>query len=496
MKHGSDESIPARLRKSVSAASLVGSLTLACWLTILVLVWPATLRAGEFKAGAAAVVITPPVGTPLAGFYSLRPSAGVLDDLYAKAIVVEQDGVKAAFVALDLAYTTRSGVAAARELIARECGIAPGRVMISATHTHTGPVQPRDNLMDDLTGVREPLAVEFTAKLPTLIALAVSEASAKLVPARTSAAMGREESVSFNRRSWMNDGTVAWQPPKLSPNIVRPAGPTDPDVGVCYFESAAKNAVPLATYVNFAMHPTVMGGLKCSADYPGRIARRFAEFKGDNMVTFFANGCCGNLNQCDPNWADPQHGTDEAERIGTLLAAAAFRAWPKLEPLKSFAPRARATMVTLPRRKITDAEVTEARRMADDIGKKQMGTVAMANAVCILDTLKHEGTPLTAEVQAIAFSDELAIVALPGEIFVELGLALKRASPFKHTFIAELANGSIGYIPNRSAYAEGQYEVVSARGAEGAGELLMDAALKLLKDLRSPEATANHQPTN
>lgn len=452
--------------------------------------------AAGFKVGAAAVVITPLTGTPLAGFYAKRPSAGVLDDLYAKAIVVEQDGEKAAFVALDLAYTTRPAVTAARELIAKECGIAPERVMISATHTHTGPVQPRDNLMDDLTGVGEPLAVEFAAKLPSLIARAVAEASAKLVPARASAAIGREEGVSFNRRSWMKDGTVAWQPPKLSPNIVRPAGPTDPDVGICYFESAAKNAAPLATYVNFAMHPTVMGGLKCSADYPGRIARRFAEFKGENMVTLFANGCCGNLNQNNPAWADPQHGPGEAERIGTVLAAAAFRMWPKLEPLRTFAPRARATMVTLPRRKITDAEVSDARRLVDEIGKKQFGTVAMANAVCVLDTLKHQETPLTAEVQAIVFSDEFAIVALPGEIFVELGLALKKASPFKCTFIAELANGSIGYVPNRSAYAEGQYEVVSARGAEGSGELLVDAALALLKDLRSPVPTANHPPTN
>ena len=75
------------------------------------------------------------------------------------------------------------------------------------------------------------------------------------------------------------------------------------------------------------------------------------------------------------------------------------------------------------------------------------------------------------------------VVSLPGEIFVELGLAIKKASPFKHTFIAELANGSIGYIPNRSAYAEGNYEVVSARCAEGSGEMLVDAAVKLLKEL-------------
>ncbi len=93
--------------------------------------------------------------------------------------------------------------------------------------------------------------------------------------------------------------------------------------------------------------------------------------------------------------------------------------------------------------------------------------------------------PLEAEVQVIAFSDDLAIVALPGEIFVELGLAIKAASPFKHTFIAELANGSIGYVPNREAYPQGNYEVVSARGDAGSGEKLVETALKLLEEVHA-----------
>jgi len=157
-----------------------------------------------------------------------------------------------------------------------------------------------------------------------------------------------------------------------------------------------------------------------------------------------------------------------------------------LEPRKTFALRVRSTLVTLPRRKITDNEITEARRIADQMGKKKLAIPVMANAVCILDTLANKDTPLEAEVQVIAFSDDLAIVSLPGEIFVELGLALKKASPFKHTFIAELANGSIGYIPNRSAYPEGLYEVVSARCAEGSGEMLVDAAVKMLKEIAKP----------
>jgi hypothetical protein len=81
-------------------------------------------------------------------------------------------------------------------------------------------------------------------------------------------------------------------------------------------------------------------------------------------------------------------------------------------------------------------------------------------------------------------------VSLPGEIFVELGLAIKQDSPFPHTIIAELANGSIGYIPSRRAYAQGNYEVVSARCAEGSGERLVDAALRLLKGLHA-EARLN-----
>lgn len=445
----------------------------------------ATVHAGAFQAGAASVVISPPDGTPMAGFYSFRGSNGVIDDLYAKAIVVEQDGAKAALVVLDLSGTTRPAVAAARKLIADQCGIPPERVMISATHTHSGPVQLRDNLMDEITGAKQPLAQEFGNQLPVQIARAVAEANAKLAPAQATGGLGREEHLSFNRRSWMKDGTVAWMP-KLNPNIVRPAGPIDPDVGVLYFAAATKKDAPLAAYVNFAMHATAVGGTKICADYPGALYQRMGEFLGPQAVTLFANGCCGNINQIDPQWAGQRNGAPEAARIGTVLAAAVFKLWPQLQPLHSFAPRARSVQVTLPRRQITEEEVVAARSLAERFGKEKLTTPAMANAVCVLDTVQHKDTPLQAEVQVIAFSDEVAIVALPGEIFVELGLAIKKASPFPHTLIAELANGSIGYIPNSSAYPEGQYEIVSARCAAGSGELLVDAAVRLLNEVAKP----------
>jgi hypothetical protein len=101
----------------------------------------------------------------------------------------------------------------------------------------------------------------------------------------------------------------------------------------------------------------------------------------------------------------------------------------------------------------------------------------------VLDVAGRDGKPLEVEVQVIALGDEVAWVSLPGEIFVELGLAVKKASPFRYTLIAELANGSVGYVPDRPAYAQGNYEVVSARCAEGSGELLAETAVRLLKEL-------------
>jgi neutral ceramidase len=439
-----------------------------------------------FRVGAAQVEITPPVGTPRGGAYALVRSVGVIESLFAKAIVIEQEGSKVAFVALDVAYTPRTLVESARKLIAEQTGIAADRIMISATHTHSGPTLTRDSMMDEITGGKTPQVLELMGKLPGLIAKAVADADARLEKANLSAAIGREEHLSFNRRFVMKDGTYSWQGPKLSPNIARPTGPIDPEVGVLHFATANKQALPIATYVNFAMHPTLIGGNKFSPDYPGYLARRLADYYGDDMLTFFANGCCGNINQNDVRWAELQSGEVHAERVGTILAAAVFRAQPNLETQQTIAPRVRSRMITLQRRSFTEAEIAEARNIALNIADRKQSIPTKAKAVCILDTLANKDVPLNVEVQVVAISDKVAIVSLPGEIFVELGIALKIASPFKYTLIAELANGSIGYIPNRSAYPEGLYEVLSARCVEGSGELVIDEALKMLNEVANP----------
>jgi neutral ceramidase len=395
--------------------------------------------------------------------------------------VLEKDGTHAALIVLDLSGTVRPVVEAARKAIQEQCGIEGDHVMISGTHTHTGPQQPRDSLMDEITKVNSPPGVAYISSLPGLIAESVKQAKARLAPVSASAAMGKAEGISFNRRVLREGQQEAiWQPGSLKQGD-RPAGSVDPDLGLLVFEAAGK---PVASFLNFAMHPTsVGGGLKISADYPGVFTRLVSERHGPDMISVFANGCCGNINHGD--YITGKRRT--TLELGTALADAADAAWPSLKPLKADKLRIRSEQVTLNRRSFTEAQITKAKNLAaSSMAADKFSTVPMAEAVCILETVAKQNVPLQAEVQVIAFSDDLAIVSLPGEIFVELGLALKKASPFKHTFIAELANDSIGYIPNREAFPQGNYEVVSSRAEVGSGEKLIEVALKLLGEVRQP----------
>ena len=202
--------------------------------------------ADDFKAGAASVDITPPVGTPMAGYYAERLSQGVHDPLYAKAVVMESGGKKAALVCLDLISTTAPMVDEARREIEKTTGVPGADVMISATHAHTGPVLQGRGPREDAFGGKNPLARKYGEELPGKIAEAVRRAEKALRPAKVAAGHGRESSIAFNRRFHMTDGTVGWNPGKLNPKILKPAGTIDPDVAVVYFEAADKDRTPLA----------------------------------------------------------------------------------------------------------------------------------------------------------------------------------------------------------------------------------------------------------
>lgn len=443
---------------------------------------PAT--AGDLRVGAASVKITPEVGTPMAGYYFLRPSEGVHDDLFAKALVIEKDGVKAALVALDLITTSRDLVEAARREIGGSTGVPSDHVMISATHAHTGPVITSRSARDDALGGASELTRNYNAALPAKIAEAVRLAESALAPATASAATGHEASIAFNRRFHMKDGSVGWNPGKLNPQILKPAGTIDPEVPFVYFE--AKDRKPVATYVNYAVHLDNVGGARLSADMPATLARCLGDYKGPGMVTLFTAGCCGDINHIDVRWAEKQGGFDNAARMGIILAGSVLRDWPRLERVGDGSLRTRSAAVRLDLAPITPEDITKAREVVARRADPKAGQPTFLESVKafqVLDVVAREGKPIEVEVQVVALGNDLAWVSLPGEIFVELGLAIKQGSPFQQTIVAELANGAIGYIPSRRAYAQGNYEVVSARCAEGSGERLVDAAVGLLKEL-------------
>ncbi len=439
---------------------------------------PVGVGADGLRVGAAAIVITPPSGTPLAGYYYKRLSDGVLDDLYSKAVVVERDGIKAAIVVLDLISLPRAVVEAARKLIESQTGIPGANVMIGATHTHTSPVVSENRTRGVLDGGDTEPALRYTAALPGLIAQSVAEANKRLAPARGSAAIAREEAISFNRRFWMRDGSVSWNPPKLDKNIIRAAGPIDPEIGFLYFETPDEK--PITTIVNFALHADTVGGTRVSADYAGQLSRLLGEFRGREMLTLFALGACGNINHRDVFWRDRQKGINEAFRIGSVLAGAINRSWDDLKPFDPGAIQVRSELVNLPLAPITDGDVMQADEVFKRVNTPQTKFMEQVKTFQVLDVKARQGRPLEVEVQVITIGRDVAFVSLPGEVFVELGISIKKASPFPYTMIVELANGSIGYIPNKSAYPEGNYEVVSARCAAGSGEMLVTTAAKML----------------
>jgi len=447
----------------------------------------AAARAEELRVGIAALDITPPLGAPMAGYYHARGADGVVDPLHAKALVIEYEGRRAALVVLDLISVPRTVTDRARAEIGDSLEIPGECVMVSATHTHTGPeLAGRGRRGDDQTAGTT-ITAQYTDALPGKIAACVRAARDDLRPARLLAAAARCENLTFNRRYYLRDGSVGWNPGKKNPNIVMPAGPTDPEVGILYAErpGATGPAQAIATYVNFAMHSDTCGGSRFSADWPGALGRVLGAYHGEGYLALVTLGTCGNLNHIDTDWRWPQNTPIEQHRIATILGAAVFQAYKDLRPVAPGLPRGRSESVELALPEVTAEQVEEARQILAEV-KDDRGAnfLKQVRAYRVLDIAAREGKPMRVEVQAIALGGEVAWVGLPGEVFVEVGLASKRRSPFAQTFVVELANENIGYIPDRRSYAEGAYEAESARCAAGSGERLVDAAVSLLESLR------------
>jgi len=451
----------------------------------------ADLRAvseGQLSVGAAEIDITPPVGYRMAGYFNERLATGVHDPLKAKAIVLRQGRDQIALVACDLVGISLGISTNARARASERTHIPVTNIVIGATHTHTGPLfeGPLREYFHKVAVEKhhnDPQEqVDYPSLLTERLVNVIGAAQANLRPAELHAGVARQEVLAFNRRFWMKNGKVVFNPGQLNPDIVRPAGPTDPDVGIVLARDPATRR-PFAGLTVFAMHLDTVGGTLMGADYAYYLEQALRQRFGKGFISAFGVGTCGDINHINVSKKEPTSSPAVAERLGKTLGETVMAAAPRLPAIRKPALAARSTTLEVPLCQVTSEQVAEARAIMDKFYDPNTGFLTKVAAVRVLD-LTGLASPRPMEVQVFRLDAETAIVCLPCEIFVELGLEIKRASPFRNTLVMEICNDRPSYVPTAKAFAEGSYEVTNARVKPGAGEMLVAAAVKLLNEVR------------
>jgi len=416
-----------------------------------------------FKAGLAEAVITPPIGVYLGGFAArLKPSIGVHDQLKARALAVEMGDENLVIMSCDLLALNYEIVEAVREIVEARTSLLRDRVLIAATHTHSGP--------DMAIPLREEVSQGWIETLKLQMAGCAISAYNSREEAVTASGVG-EAHIGFNRR--------------------RRDGPIDPQL--CLLRVDRASAQPFAAVINYSCHAVVLGSenLYISPDYPGFAVRNLEKFmgvRGKNLMALFFNGACGDINPVtSEGYACP--GTfEDADRLGSILAAEALKVYEGLKPKKPELFRVRALTVDLPIRETPPVEeALENLKRAETEASSPLDIQLIYAREEYLLALKGLRGSVKAEVQAFAI-DDTAMVALPGEALVSLGLAIKEGSPFAKTFILGYGNDYLGYIASDDDFRLGGYETRLARWSflkEEAYRILLDTAVKILKNLAS-----------
>jgi len=466
-------------------------------------------------AGAARVKLDPPVGLAMIGYGNrVGRAAGVHDDLAAQALVLDggagRGGAgKVAIVGVDVLALGKRVADDIRERAAADTGIPADSILICATHTHSAPAF---NIFATPRAGAKPADgrdLEWERALPGKIASVIVQAHENLEPATLRAATARF-TLGINRRLMRPNRQI-----QLAAND---AGPADAEVNA--LGAYRPGATPIAFLMNYPCHGVVLceDNLLYSRDWPGFAMDEIESAAGSSTATrpisIFLQGATGNI---DPR---SRGNFEVAEQYGRAIGRGAFDA---LEHAPSKGD-ARTGEIKIAARKIAlnlklkdlGADLAIARdcaaqtqasldnhRGGDGYQLKRLRDhhALSLSALSALEALEEQNrrdrrvdmarrelaTALT-----VATIGNLAIVGIPGELFVELGLALKANPYFDQTFVAGYCNDLIGYIPTRAAYAEGGYEVDSARVAGGSGETIIDPALSALAAMRAaaPDAIA------
>ncbi|MBN1419368.1 MAG: VCBS repeat-containing protein [Planctomycetes bacterium] len=453
-------------------------------------------RAGDatLRAGAAMSVITPPLGTSINGNFQDGKAATIHDDLRVRCLALESGATRIAIATVDSCVIPREVFDRAKALASEPTGIPVDRMLFCATHTHSG-----GTLAAVLQSEPDPAYQAFVA---VRIADAVRCAVQNLAPAELAWAIGEEPDQVFNRRWRMKEGTippdpfggttdrVRMNPPVGSPDLIEPAGPIDPAVSVLSVRSAEGR--PIALLGNYSLHYIGdVGPGHISADYFGAFADRIQQLLGADrldppFVGMLSNGTSGDINNIDflhRRPALPRYG--RIRLVANAVAEAANRALGKATWRGDVPIAMCETKIALGVRKPDDGDIRRAKEILADAEGPVLRT---RDQIYARETLFMADYPDEVELilQAIRIGD-LAIVAIPCEAFVEIGLEIRERSPFSHTFTIDLANGYNGYLPTVAAHADGGYETWRARSsylAVDAAPKIVARLLEMLRDLR------------
>jgi hypothetical protein len=397
----------------------------------------------KITAGVARTDITPPIGTPLAGYGARRaaPSTGVHDPTEARALIIDAGVEKIALVSVDHLGFDHGMVERIRATASEATHILPDHIFVMSSHTHSGG----GAYMEMLPLLANVLAGKFDPKIRAHYELRTAEAiiaaNKTLRPARIAIASGEARGISRFRSTWPPDG------------------PVDPEVGVIRIDSV-ETGKPMAVLMNFAAHPTVLGpeNMTYSADFVGYARDAVERMIGGGVMAIFANGAQGTI---APRAFVGDDAWKRAENVGSILAAEVFKATMTVKPQDSVDIKLVRTPLTL---KIVPTSVFP-------------------------PTMSYPPNYDT-EINAIAFDNRVAFVAIPGELGSILNFQVKARGKllgFEKTFILGLTNDALGYIITEDEYRHKTYESTISLFGPTFGSFIANESFQLLERLRPVE---------
>jgi hypothetical protein len=424
-----------------------------------------------FKAGFAERDITPELGLEQPGNYEKQFHKKFHDSCKVRAAVFDDGKTRVALVGIDAIAIRRPSVAAARQAIQEKCGIAPDHVMISASHSHSagptamvlpGEFDAAPPLIQTLAYEKSSMAnADYLARVEREIVAAVVAANEALATARCGAGSGIEGSAVFNRRFHMRGGYTETHPGQGNPEIVEPAGPIDPSVGVIgAWDGEGKL---LGAIVNYACHATTAPG-GTSADWIYYLEKTIRGLFGEQAVIVFMNGAGGDVTQVDNRlpYAIPQSGEVNSRLVGGRIGAEAVKVLLSLSTAPgSLAPLGAESKVLDIKRRLPRPERVEKAReiVSHDVTSGDRTEWVFAKETLLLDYLGNKEPVAKVELQAVQVGPAI-FLSCPAEYFVQFGLDIRAGSKFPLTFPVSLANDCVGYVPTEEALSPtgGGYE--------------------------------------